>query len=94
MVRTKRKPPPDPKAAARRAQGERIAQARRDAGVENVAEFARQCGVSPNTMYRCERGELLPSITTLTAIVRVSGTPADVLLGIVPPVRRAREARP
>ena len=64
----------------RRAIGARIASARLSAGYENASEFARHVGVSPNTIYRWERGEVAPSIWQLESVSRVSRVTTDWIL--------------
>jgi transcriptional regulator with XRE-family HTH domain len=75
--------------ANRKAIGARIGQARLSAGYENAAEFARACNVSPNTVYRWERGEVVPDIFGLESVARVSRVSADWLLRGTVPSRHA-----
>jgi transcriptional regulator with XRE-family HTH domain len=67
-------------ATARVALGARIAQARGAAGYDNAAEFARQIGVSPNSVYRWERGELAPDVFSIVAIAHVARVSCHWLL--------------
>ena len=64
----------------RKAIGERIATARLSAGYENASEFARHVGVSPNTIYRWERGEVAPSIWQLESVSRIARVTTDWIL--------------
>jgi transcriptional regulator with XRE-family HTH domain len=64
----------------RKAIGGRIATARLSAGYENASEFARHVGVSPNTIYRWERGEVAPSIWQLESVSRVARVTTDWVL--------------
>lgn len=65
---------------ARKEIGERIARARLTAGYENAAEFARLVGVQPNTLYRWERGDLVPSIWYLEGVSRIARVSSDWIL--------------
>lgn len=66
---------------ARRAIGQRIAEARAAIGTANASLFADQLGVRPNTVYRWERGELVPSIFTLYRIAQLAGVTMEWLVG-------------
>lgn len=68
--------------AWRKAQGERLAEARLAAGRLNAAAFAREVGLTPNSVYRLERGELTPRIETLAAWARLCAVSTDALLGL------------
>jgi transcriptional regulator with XRE-family HTH domain len=68
------------KTNARTEIGARIARARLAAGFENGADFARACGVVPNTLYRWERGELVPDVFKIDVIARLTGVTLDWLI--------------
>jgi len=63
---------------------ERLRAARLAVGVENASAFARSIGVTPNTVYRYESGEIRPSIEHLAAWARECRTTTDALLGLEP----------
>lgn len=65
---------------SRRQIGARIGQARISAGYENAAEFARQVGVQPNTIYRYESGRIVPDIFTLERLARVARVSMEFIL--------------
>jgi transcriptional regulator with XRE-family HTH domain len=65
---------------SRKAIGDRIQRARLSAGYENAAEFARHVGVSPNTIYRWERGDVSPDIFRLESVSRVARVSTDWIL--------------
>lgn len=79
-------------AKARAAIGARIAKARLAAGYLNAAEFSRACGVSPNSVYRWERGEIAPDIFRLLAVARATRVTTDWLLTGVENVTSPRSA--
>lgn len=60
----------------------RLRAARRGAGHKNASAFARAVGVQPNTVYRIEAAEVVPSVATLAEWSRVCGVSADRLLGL------------
>lgn len=75
---------------ARAEIGERIQRARVAAGYTVAAEFARACGVQPNTLYRWERGDIAPDIFRLESIGRAARVSTDWLLRGAPPVAASR----
>jgi transcriptional regulator with XRE-family HTH domain len=56
---------------SRQAIGARICQAREAIGLGNRSEFGRRVGVTPTTVYRWERGAVVPDIFNLYIIARV-----------------------
>lgn len=66
---------------AQRPFAARLIAARRASGIPSRPKFAREIGVSLNTVYRLERGEVSPSLETLRAWARVCGVTTDYLLG-------------
>lgn len=80
MGNTDQKPPTDDHVA----RGQRMRAARLAAGVPNASEFARQIGVTPNTVYRWEDGSMVPTADALKAWAVRCGVTADSLLGIRP----------
>lgn len=64
----------------RAAVGERIREARLSAGLDNASEFGRRVGVTPTTVYRWERGQVVPSIFTLHDVARVCRVSMEWLL--------------
>ena len=70
----------DETADTRAQVGQRIQRARLGAGYTVAAEFARACGVQPNTVYRWERGDLVPDIFRLEQIATVARVSTDWLL--------------
>lgn len=61
------------------AVGARIAEARERAGIVNASAFGRTIGVTPNTVYRYEAGEMLPSFYVLEQIARALAVSLDWL---------------
>ncbi len=51
--------------AQKKALGQRMREAREQAGMTNGARFARSIGVDPTTLYRYEGGHVLPSAFVL-----------------------------
>jgi transcriptional regulator with XRE-family HTH domain len=70
---------------ARRAIGARIEAARSACGLSNASAFGREVGVKPDTVYRWERGELVPSIFTLHSVASVTGVTMEWLVSGVEP---------
>lgn len=68
--------------------GGRLRAARIAAGLGNASGFARLVGLQPNTIYRIEKGKVVPSVATLAAWARACSVSSDSLLGI------ARRGRP
>lgn len=60
--------------------GEMIREARQSADV-SVADLAERTGVAANTVYRWERDELEPSISTLRIVAGALGTRFTVAFG-------------
>lgn len=67
--------------ATRKAIGDRIRQARIACGMTNASEFGRQTYVTPNTVYRWERGEVAPSIFSLFDIAATCRVSMEWLVG-------------
>lgn len=72
--------PMDDTPEARKAIGARIEKARLGSGHENASLFARKCGVTPNTLYRWESGEVVPTVFNLASIAEESGVQEGWLL--------------
>lgn len=62
-----------------RAVGARIAEARDRAGITNASAFGRMIGVTPNTVYRYEKGDILPSFYVLEQVARSLAVSLDWL---------------
>ena len=75
----------------RAAIGPRIKRARLQAGFSTAMAFADALEVNRNTVYRWERGELIPDIFTLHSIEMVTGAS---MAWIVSGVQRRTQARP
>ena len=60
--------------------GDRIREARLAAGFENASEFGRLVGVTPTTVYRWERGQVVPTIFALHDIARACGASMEWLV--------------
>lgn len=60
--------------------GARIRQAREAVGLHNASEFGRRVGVTPTTVYRWERGAVVPDIFNLADIARVTRTTMEWLV--------------
>lgn len=65
---------------ARQAIGARIREAREACGYANASIFADDIGVRQNTVYRYERGEIVPSIFSLYRVARATGVTMEWLL--------------
>jgi transcriptional regulator with XRE-family HTH domain len=61
---------------------ERLIRARERSPYPRREVFAQKLGVALNTVYRIERGEVVPSIETLSAWAQACGVTSDWLLGI------------
>ncbi len=72
--------------ADRVAVGARMLEARTDVGMLNASEFARAIGVAPNSVYRYERGEQLPSGEVLLRVAKATGRTVEWLLEGAPTV--------
>lgn len=59
--------------------GRHIQEARIAAGHNNQAEFARQIGVTPTTLWRYERGDITPGVDVLLRIARLTGRTVEWL---------------
>lgn len=60
--------------------GARLRAARLRAGHGNASAFARLIEISPNTVYRIERGDIGVSVETLASWARACGTTMDALM--------------
>jgi transcriptional regulator with XRE-family HTH domain len=65
---------------ARTLVGERIREARKACGIATAADLADAVGVRQNTLYRYERGELVPSVWVLYRIARETGVRMEWLV--------------
>lgn len=61
--------------------GERIREARKACGFATAADLADAVGVRQNTLYRYERGELVPSVWVLFRIARETSARMEWLVG-------------
>ena len=60
--------------------GKRLRAARKTAGFRSAERFAHHLGVEPHTYRHYERGEVQPTLTTLTRICQLLAvTPNDLL---------------
>ncbi len=59
--------------AQKKALGQRMREAREQAGMTNGARFARSIGVDPTTLYRYEGGHVLPSAFVLGRVAEATG---------------------
>lgn len=59
--------------------GEALKAARLTAGHENASAFAKLVDLTPNSVYRLERGELTPSAQTLVRWADACGVTVDAL---------------
>lgn len=60
--------------------GARIKKARINAGKSNAAQFARDVGIQPHTLWRYEAGKSRPGIDTAASIARELGVSIEWLL--------------
>jgi transcriptional regulator with XRE-family HTH domain len=65
---------------ARQMIGARIRQAREAIGLGNASEFGRRVGVTPTTVYRWERGAVVPDVFNLCDIATVTRTTMEWII--------------